>query len=323
MKAVIYKNYGTPDNLEFTDMNKPTPKAGELLIKVIATTVTPADCFYLSASMWAIRLNNGLFKPKNTLLGCELVGIVEAVGTGVENFKVDDQIIATCNGCYCEYICISEQRIISIKPPSLSIHEAASFCYAGLTALPFLRDMAKIKAGQKILIIGASGSIGTLAVQLAKYYGAEVTAVCSSKNVDLVKSLGADHVIDYKKQNFVKMNQCYDVVFDVVFKSSFSQCKKILVKNGLYMTTKPSVGILITMLWTKMFNGKKAVFFPAGMRPVADKVADLKHLTTLFEAGVYKIIIDRAYPLEQIVNAFRYVGQGHKVGNVIIEVAKV
>ena len=318
MKAAVYKKYGTPDVINVINVEQPTPNEDEVLIKVNATTVTPSDYFYVTADIFAIRLDNGLFKPKNTMAGCEFTGTITSIGKNVTNFKVGEEIIATGNGTHCEYVCLNHNRILYPKSKQLSSNEAACFCYAGLTALPFLRDVANLKQGQKILIIGASGAIGLIAIQLAKDIGAKVTAVCSTKNHDLVSGLGADTVIDYNYTDYAKQEIEYDVIFDVVFKSSFTACKNIMTKSGIYMNTKPTIAVLYHTLMTKYFGSKRAVFFPAAMRKPAVKVSDLAYLTKLFEQGKIKIIVDRTYPLKDIKSAFEYVGKGHKVGNVVI-----
>lgn len=323
MKAIIYKKYGTPDVLNLQEVAKPTPKENELLVKVHATTVTIADVrvrsFDVPTSVWLpARLTLGLTKPKNQILGAELAGEVEAVGSGVTRFKPGDQIYAATLphfGGYAEYHCLQEDTAVSRKPNNLSYEEAAALPIGARTALYYLRK-ANIKKGHKILVYGASGSVGTYAVQLAKYFGAEVTGVCSTKNLELVRSLGADHVIDYTRENFSANGKRYDIIFEAVNKSSFSACMKVLKQNGVYLNiTNPLP--TISMLWTKI-TSKKNLVLGQDVPEVADY---LDEICKLVEAGFLKPIIDKQYPLEEIREAHRYTDTGHKKGNVVISIA--
>lgn len=219
---------------------------------------------------------------------------------------------------HAEYKCVSEEGVLAIKPANTTYEEAVGVVYGALTALPFVRDKAHIRSGQKVLIHGASGSIGTVSIQLAKYFGAEVTGVCSGANIKLAESLGADHVIDYTKEDFTKTGQTYDIIFDTVGKSSFSRCKAALKQGGVYLTTVPSPAILLQMLWTSKFGGKKAIIAFTGLRSASEKTKDLLIIKELVEAGKLKSVIDRRYPLEQTAEAHRYVETGRKKGNVII-----
>lgn len=320
MKAVVCTKYGSPEVLQIKDLKKPIPKNNEVLIRVYAVLVTPADCAFRKGEPFISRFFSGLQKPK-FIPGDEISGEIEAVGEDVKLFKKGDRVFGSSSltfGAHAEYKCLPEGEALVLKPANLNYGEAAAICYAGLTALPFLRDKANIQSGQKILINGASGAIGTFAVQLAKNYGAEVTGVCSTANTELVKSLGADKVIDYTREDFTKTGQTYDIIFDVVAKSSFPHCKSSLNQSGIYLTTFPSPGVIFQMLWTSIFSRKKAIFMATGLRSSRKKVKDLIFLKELAEAGKIKSVIDRRYPLEYIAEAHSYVEKGHKKGNVII-----
>lgn len=320
MKAIICTKYGPPEVLQLAEIEKPAPKDNEVLIRVHAATVTPPDVAFRKGSPFISRLFTGLLKPK-FIPGDEIAGEIEAAGKNVREFKKGDKVFGSCGtafGAHAEYKCLTEDAALAIKPANVDYGEAVALCYAGLTALPFLRDRASIKSRQKVLINGASGSIGTLAVQLARYYGAEVTGVCSTSNLELVRLLGADKVIDYSREDFTGSSQTYDIIFDVVARSSFSRCKNALKPGGVYLTTFPSPGIMLQAIWTSKFSSKKAMFVATGLRPASEKVKDLLFLKELTEAGKIKQVIDRRYPPEQIAEAHRYVEKGHKKGNVII-----
>ena len=324
MKAIVCTKYGPPEVLQLKEVEKPVPKEDEVLIKIHATTVTTSDCnarnltFVPKLFLLPVRMQLGLIKPKNNMLGFDLAGEIEAVGKDVTRFKIGDQIFGTTEpayGAHAEYICLPEDGVLTSKPANMTYEEAATIPVIANTALHFIRDLGNIQAGQKVLINGASGGIGTFAVQLAKYYGAEVTGVCSTKNLEMVKSLGADKVIDYTKEDFTKTGQTYDVIFDAVGKSSFSRCKSSLNKEGIYLVTVPKLAALLQMLWTSRIGGKKVK-----MEGAPAKVENLLFLKELIEAGKLKTVIDRRYPLEQTAEAFRYVEKGHKKGNVVITV---
>ncbi len=321
MKAVLYHKYGSPDVLEFKEVEKPVPGDRELLIKIHATTVTSEDCTFRKGKPFIARFATGLLKPKRSVLGVVLAGEVEAIGKDVKRFKTGDQVFGSTDagfGAHAEYICLPEDAALADKPAGMTHEEAAAVCGGVLTALPFLRDTGKIRSGQKVLINGASGSVGTSAVQLAKYFGAEVTGVCSTANLELVKSLGVDKVIDYTREDFTISGETYDIIFDTVGKRPFSHCKKVLNQGGVYLSTVLTAAIIRQMIWTSIIGNKKAKIAFTGLRSSADKTKDLIFLKELFEAGKIRPVIDRRYPLEQTSEAHRYVDQGHKKGNVVI-----
>jgi NADPH:quinone reductase-like Zn-dependent oxidoreductase len=318
MKAIVYTEYGPPTVLKLEEVAKPVPKINEVLIKIHASSVTAIDRGYQRTLG---RNNSG--KRRKHMLGYYLAGEVETVGKDVRRFKKGDRVYGGdvwSLGAYAEYKCVREKGVLVKIPTGITYEAAATLTYGGLTALPFLRDVGKIRKGQKVLIIGASGSIGTYAVQLARYFGAEVTGVCSTAKIDMVKSLGAIRVIDYTRDDFIKNGQTYDIIFDTPAKSSFSHCKGSLTKNGKYLTTVPWPGELLQMLWTLIASRKKAIFRPMGLRSALRKTRDLVFLSELVEAGKLKPVIDKSFPLEQIVEAHRYVEKGHKKGNVVITV---
>lgn len=319
MKAIIFTRYGPPEFLQHREILKPVPKDNEMLIKVRASTVNRTDCGFLRAKPFIVRFFSGLFSPKIKTLGNEFAGEIEAIGKDVTAFKPGDKVFGFNGekfGAHAEYMIVGEKSAITTMPANLTFEEAAPIAEGAHYALCDLRA-SKIRSGQKILINGTTGAIGSAAVQLARYFGAEVTAVCDTKNVELVKSLGANAVIDYTKQDFTKINQTFDVVFDAVGKSSFAKCKPLLRKGGIYMST--DLGYMsqnpFLALLTPLFGGKKVLFpIPTNSRE------DVPFLKELVEAGKYKPVIDRHYSLEQIADAFRYVETGQKTGNVIITI---
>jgi len=317
MKAIVYTKFGPPDVLQLQEVEKPTPKDNEVLVKIVATTVVKED-----PDMRASRGFNGFLKPRHPILGQEFAGEVEATGRDVTRFKQGDQVYGMdMFGAYAEYKCMPENGALAIKPANISFEEAASVPNGALTALPFLRDKCNIQSEQTVLIYGASGSVGTAAVQLAKYYGAEVTGICSTTNLEWVKSLGVNQVIDYTREDFTQNSKTYDIIFDTVGKRSFSECKGSLTDEGIYLATVPTPVIMLQVLWTAKGGSKKVKFVAAGLRPAREKIKDLVFLTKLIEAGKIKPVIDRCYPLEQMAEAHRYVEQGHKKGNVVITVS--
>jgi NADPH:quinone reductase-like Zn-dependent oxidoreductase len=262
---------------------------------------------------------NGFLKPRNPILGQELAGEIESIGRDVTRFKPGDQVFGfDMFGAYAEYKCMPENGALAIKPANISYEEAASAPNGALTALPFLRDKGNIQSGQTVLIYGASGSVGAAAVQLARYYGAEVTGVCSTTNLEWVKSLGADQVIDYTQEDFTENGKTYDIIFDTVGKRSFSECKGSLTDEGIYLSTVPTPVIMLQALWSAKSGSKKVKFAATGLRSASEKIKDLVFLTELIETGKIKPVIDRCYPLEQMAEAHRYVEKGHKKGNVVI-----
>ncbi len=328
MKAIVYEKYGPPEVLQLKEVAKPVPKDNEVLVKIYATLATAEDPGARSGKapplFWLLsRSITGLVRPKNPILGGILAGEIEEVGKDVKLFKEGDQVFGMNlkdAGAYAEYKCLNpEEKVLTIKPTNMTYGEAIA-AIGAITALPFLRDKGNIQSGQKVLIYGASGSVGTASVQVAKYYGAEVTGVCSTTNLELVKSLGADSVIDYTKEDFTKTGQTYDIIFDAVGKISFSRCKGSLKQRGIYLTTVPGLGTFLQVLWTSKVGSKKAKVAFAGLRLASDITKDLIFIKELMEAGEIKPVIDRTYPLEQIVEAHRYVETGHKKGNVVITI---
>jgi len=323
MKAIVCTKYGPPKVLQPQEVPKPVPKDNEVLIKIHAATATTAGLVGRKGTPFYTRFVTGLMKPKKPILGQELAGEIEAAGKDVKRFKAGDQVFGTTGldfGAHAEYKCLPEDGRLAIKPVNMTYEEAVAVIEGAITALPFLRDKGNIQSGHEVLINGASGSVGTFAVQLAKYYGAEVTGVCSTKNLELVKSLGADTVIDYTKDDFTENSETYNIIFDVAGKSSFSSCKSSLKQEGVYLTTVPSLMIFPQMLWTSKVGGKRAIIVFAGLRSSREMIKDLNFLKELVEAGRIKAVIDRRYSLEQTAEAHQYVEQGHKKGNVVITV---
>ncbi len=322
MKAIVATKYGPPEVLELKEVAKPAPKDHEVLIQVYATTVTAGDSrarsFTVPPSAWLpARITLGLRKPKKAILGMVVAGEVESVCKEVTRFQKGDQVYAydiTRLSTYAEYVCVPENSALACKPSTVSYEEAAAIPFGGVTALQFL-NKGQIHSGQHVLIYGSSGSVGTFAVQLAKYFGAEVTGVCSTTNVALVKSLGADKVIDYTKEDFTRSGETYDIIFDTVGKSSLSGCLRSLKKEGSYLQALAGPALLIQMRWASMRSGKTLIGGTA-----VPKREDLMYLNELIKAGKIKPVIDRCYSLEQMVEAHRYVDQGHKKGNVVITV---
>lgn len=321
MRAIIHTEYGPPSVARLMEVNKPIPKEDEVLVKVYASTVNRTDAGFRSAEYVVSRFWSGLFKPKHQILGCEFAGIIEGIGKNVISYKVGDKVFgfneATFGG-HAEYLTISETKAFAHMPNNVDYYSAAPISEGAFYAMNIIKA-AKIKPGQKVLVNGATGAIGSAGVQLLKYFGAHVTAVCNTKNVALIKSLGVDRVIDYQKEDFTKMNDIYEFIFDAVGKSSFSLCKRLLTKKGIYISTELGKGgaNIFLAVFTPLFGGKRLLF----------PVPDINKEAILFLAervamGDYKPIIDRSYTLDQIVEAYTYVESGQKTGNVLLRVVE-
>jgi NADPH:quinone reductase-like Zn-dependent oxidoreductase len=323
LKAILHTRYGPPDVLQLEEVDTPVPKDNEVLIAIHASTVSTADCnmrnftFVTPSMLPFAKLIFGIAKPwKPRILGTELAGEVERTGKDVKTFKKGDRIFASTGmtgGGHAQYACLPETGAVARKPDSLSWEEAVAIPFGANTALYFLRDLGKIQAGQEVLIIGASGSIGSAGVQLAKHFGAIVTAVCSGANVDMVRSLGADKVIDYTKEDFTKHSTAYDLIFDIVGATSFHRCRHSLKADGVFLQNIIGLADVVRIVWTSIGGGKKLKGGVAMENP-----ARMKFIAELAAAGKLKPVIDRSYPLEQIADAFKYVERGHKKGNVVI-----
>lgn len=328
MKAIICTEYGTPDVLQLKEAAQPAPRDNEVLIRVYATsvnygdliarnfrTITPGE-FNMPLFFWLMtKLSFGLRKPKTTILGNEFAGVVESAGKDVKRFKIGDQVFGYLGpsfGAYAEYLCLSEDGVLALKPANMTFEEATVVPYGAIMALNLLRK-ANIQPGQKVLVNGASGGIGSAAVQIARYFGAEVTGVCGSPRLEFVRSLGAHKVIDYTKEDFTQNGETYDLIFDILGKGSFSRCKRSLKPNGIQLFASFKMKQLVQMLWTSMTGGKKVI---CAIAPGSNE--DLISVKELIEAGKIKAIIDRRFPLEQVAEAHRYVEEGHKKGNVVI-----
>lgn len=328
MKAMVYEKYGPPDVLELKEIEKPSPKDNEVLIKVHATTVNRTDCGFLRAKPFIVRFFSGLLRPKNTILGNEFAGEIEAVGKDVTSFKAGEKVFGFSDdfGAHAEYITMPEDGVLAIMPSRMTYEQAAPSNEGAHYALVDIKA-AHIESGQKVLINGATGAIGSSAVQLVKYIGADVTAVCDTKRIDMVKALGADRIIDYTKEDFTKLDEKFDVVFDAAGKSWFFKCRRLLKPGGYFVSTElgPFLQNPLLALWTAIFGslpageagfgGKKALF------PIPRHRKEyIEYFKKLIEEGKFKPVIDRTYPLEEVAEAFRYVETGEKTGNVVITV---
>jgi NADPH:quinone reductase-like Zn-dependent oxidoreductase len=317
MRAVVYERYGTPDVLQLRDVERPEPEDDEVLVQIHSTTVNRTDCGLRSAEVFISRYYTGLLRPKRHILGMEFAGNVEAVGAAVTEFEVGDDVFGVKGyGAHAEFICVRERAPLAHKPAGMSFEEAAAVCDGASLALACLRKAGDL-AGRSVLVYGASGSVGTAGVQLAKHFGADVTAVCNTENVELVRSLGADEVLDYTQEDFTKNGQTYDVVFDAVGKHSFRRCRRSLKPGGVYIET--DLGFMwhvpILALLTRWIGSKKVTL---GLTRYTK--ADVLFLKELIEAGEYRAVIDRRYPLEDVVEATRYVETGQKTGNVVLTI---
>jgi NADPH:quinone reductase-like Zn-dependent oxidoreductase len=326
MKAIVYCNYGVP-NLKFQEIEKPTPEDDQLLVKVRAASVNPLDWHFVEGTPYFMRLIGvGLRKPKDTRLGVDFAGTVEAVGKNVTKFKPGDEVFGGRTGAFAEYVCVREPRAVALKPANITFEQAASVPIAAITALQGVRDKGKVQPGQKVLINGASGGVGTFAVQIAKSVGADVTGVCSTRNLDMVRSLGADHVIDYTKEDFTKGDQRYDVILDNVANRSLSECRRVLNPNGRYVLIGGGganegrwLGPGLTQALKAMVLSK-FVSQKMGMMMGELNQKDLTALADLMQSGKVTPVIDRTYKLSEIPQAIQYLEQGHARGKVVIAV---
>ncbi|WP_054955715.1 NAD(P)-dependent alcohol dehydrogenase [Paenibacillus dakarensis] len=319
MRAMVQISYGSPEVIVMQEVAKPSPESDEILIRVQAAKVGPSDCAFRKGNPFMIKLLYGLSKPKYAVGGTELAGVVEEVGKDVQHFKPGDRVLGMSVknfGAFADYKCLPEKSPLVVIPDNLTYEEAVGVCDGGATALTFLRDKAKLRKGQKVLIYGASGAVGIYAVQLAKHYGAEVTGVCSGANESMVRNAGADFVIDYTHEDFTKADKAYDVIFDAVGKRSFPACKHVLTARGIYLTTEPQLSTLLQMMRTSLFKGKRAVVATAGLM---QNKANLSFLMELASKGSLNAVIDRRYPLESLPDAHKYVETERKKGNVIIQ----
>lgn len=320
MKAIFYTQYGLPEVLQLKETAKPTPKDNEILVRIKATAVNSGDLRLRKADPFAVRFFFGLRKPKINILGSVFSGEVEVVGKEVKRFKVGDQVFGHTDmrfGAYAEYKSLPESGTVALKPERLNHAEAAVIPFGGATALHFIKKVT-ITPGQKVLVNGASGAVGSAAVQLAKHFGAQVTGVCSTANLDLVKSLGADQVIDYTKVDFTKNSEMYDVIFDTVNKVSFSGSIKCLNENGILILSAAGISEMLKGIWTSMTSSKKVI---TGV--VSHSAADIAFLNELIETNELKPVIDRTYPLEEMAEAHAYVDKGHKKGNVAVVIREM
>jgi NADPH:quinone reductase-like Zn-dependent oxidoreductase len=321
MKAVVASGYGNHEVLQLKEVEMPELKVDEVLVKVHACSATTADTMMLSGKPYFSRLFTGIKKHKHPIPGTGFAGEVVSIGEKVTTFKSGDNVFGETTlgfSTNAEYVAVPENSVILHKPENLSFTDAAPFCDGHLTSINFLKEIGKIKPGQKVLINGASGSLGTSAIQLAKYFGAEVTGVCSNSNIGFVKSLGADHVIAYDHEDYTKSEKHYDIIYDTIGKSSFSLSKKLLNKNGIYMSPVLKFSLLLDMICTSIAGSKKAKFAASGLKSNEELLSLLTELVQIFKMGKLKTIIDRQFPLEKVAMAHQYIAKGHKKGNVVI-----
>lgn len=315
MKAMVYQEYGPPDNLALLEVPKPSPMNGEVLIKTKAASLNWIDWHFLSGSPWMVRVMAGLIRPTHHILGIDLAGIVEDVGQDISRFSPGDEVFGTTDhGCFAEYACVKEAGLV-LKPSPYTFEEAAAVPAAASVAMQGLLKAGKIRAGQKVLINGASGGVGSFAVQLAKHFNARVTGVCSGGNRELVRSLGADQVIDYTQEIFTSLPERYDLIFDVAAKSTFSDCRRVLKSGGVYLTTAFSPGL---QLWSLIQSTGNNKMIPLSPTPPTQDV--LLRLKTYLNQGVFSPIIEKQFPLAELPNALRYLSQGHARGKIVIRI---
>ena len=319
MKAIIYTQYGPPDVLQLKEVEKPVPKDDEVLVKIHAAATNPLDWHFMRAAPFIIRFISGLLKPRHQILGADIAGQVEAVGANVKQFKVGDEVYGEIlRGGFAEYVCVTEDKLV-LKPSNLSFEQAAAVPVAGLTALQCLRDQGQIQSGQKVLINGASGGVGTFAVQLAKVFGAVVTGVCSTQNVDRVRSIGADQVIDYTREDFTQTGQLYDLVFDNVGNRSIADIKRILAPTGMYLLNAYAPTLMLQLM-LRSGNSKTGGQTMRNTDMTKANQSDLEFLKALLEADKVISVIDKVYPLSEVADAIRHLEEGHARGKVVITV---
>ena len=316
MKAIVYTRYGSPDVLQLEEIEKPAPEDDEVLVKIHAAAANPLDWHYMRAAPIFMRFISGLLKPKNNILGADIAGQVEAVGTNVKQFQPGDEVYGDISSRgFAEYVCVREDKLV-LKPAKISFEEAAAVPVAGLTALQCLRDQGQIQPGQKVMINGASGGVGTYAVQIAKYFGADVTGVCSTRNVGMVRSIGADQIIDYVKEDFTQNGQLYDLILDNVGNRSISDIKRILGPNGMYLLNGYAPALMLRLMFQSGTGGQTM----RSSDVAKPNQSDLEVLKALLEAGKVVSVIDRVYPLSETPEAIRYLEGGHGRGKVVISV---
>jgi len=319
MRAITVSSYGGPEVLVASDVPIPEPAENEVRVRVHASSASRADAEMRKGGV--ARLAAGLFRPKASIPGAEFAGDVDKLGANVASFAEGDRVFGQTGismGSYAEYVCVPADGAIARMPADADYEESVALIEGMLTALAFLKDAAHVHEGQRVLVNGASGAVGSAAVQVAKYLGAHCTAVCGPSNVELVRSLGADEVIDYTKSDFTQPGRTYDIILDAVGTSTFPQCRGVLTPHGVYLTTVPSLGILGWILWTSIIGGKKARIVFSGLRPTAERLANLELISELHRDGEIRAVIDRAFPLEQAADAHRYIDTGHKRGNVVL-----
>ena len=323
MKAMICTEYGSPDKLQLREVEKPVPKNEEVLIKIHASTATTASVIGRTGKPYFVRSFFGLTRPRKPTLGQELAGEVESIGRDVRSFKVGDKVFGMTGakfGAHAQYLCVKEESALTSMPRYCTFDDAAAIVEGGLTALNFLKHKAGIQEGQHVAIYGASGSVGTASIQVAKAFGATVTAICSDANFDLVKSLGADFVVNYRKDDFTENGSTYSIIFDTLGKLCFSKCKNSLTPEGVYLDAN-GIGTIFPMMWTSLFGGRKAILATTYTRSAEVNLADLETLKTLFEQGSFRAVIDKRYSLSDLASAYLYVDTGRKKGNLVINIS--